>query len=95
MFNKEFDSMFNIILDKLNNNIFGFRFIVTLEDNVFLEISYIMSNAGAVLKFIFLTKDNSVICQVFNREGLFSRLSQLNLLEVFCNEVIKWHLEEV
>ena len=90
----EFNSMFDMILDKLNSSIFGFRFIVALEDNIFLEISYISSNAGAVLKFIFLTKDNSVISQVFDREGLLSRLGQLNLLDVFCSEVVRLRLKE-
>jgi hypothetical protein len=88
----EFKVFFESILNKMRKNIFGFRIVFFLDKNISLEIGYVLSNLYAHTFKATIIENQVVVSQVFNLRDLFNRLSQLNLLDVFYNEVMLWHL---
>ena len=94
MFNKEFDLMFDIILNDSIKNVPWFNLIFSLGEEYKLKVDYIIiSSYTYSLKFTLL-QDNRIVVQIFDKSGLFGRLCQLDLLDIFCDEVIKWRLKD-
>ena len=87
----EFEMLFNSIFSKASKSSLGFRVNFFLDKNISLEIVYGSVPYIHIFKAIIL-EDQVVINQVFKPQDLFNRLSQLNLLNIFCNKVILWYL---
>ena len=92
--NGEFNSLLKTISDKASvNSASTFRILFFLGEDISLEISHVMIRSYTyALKFTLLKKREMVI-QVFDGQNLFGYLDQLDLVESFCDEVLKWILE--
>lgn len=91
--NCEFEMLFSSILSKVSKK--GNSWVKTtffLNKNISLEISYILISQCTYTFRAAVIENQTIINQVFNLQDLFNRLSQLGLLDIFCNEVILWHL---
>jgi len=92
-FNYEFNSLLKVISDRAVSVVPTFRLLFFLSKDISLEISYVMIGSYTyALKFTLL-KDGGVVIQVFDNQNLFGYLDQLDLVESFCDEVLKWILE--